>query len=438
MNEGQPDARTTATPTGDDAASVEGAGDARAPAFWRAALVIATGIFVTGLGWPGLIGRLPFGLLLKNQLHLGPEKVAAFWAVGTIAWYVKPLFGLLCDAWPVFGTRRRGYLLLGSAVAVVAWVAFALVPRTFGSLMAVMTALNLALVVVSASVGGMLVEEGQRRGATGRWSAMRTALDGVMSLVAGPLAGVLAMCAFSVTAGAGAATVALMLPVTLLFHREPRRAAANRAVWSQAANDLRAIVRSRPMWTTSLLLFLVYVSPGLQTPLLYHQQDVLKFDADFMGWLQTVGGAGALLGAAAYAWLCRRLPLRFTLIGGIALNAGAALLYLGYRSATAALIIEALVGILGALGQLPLYDLAARATPRGSESFGYALMMSVRNISLFAVSDPLGSMLYGRYHLGFDKLVLVNAGSTLAVLLFVPFLPVLLLNTREGAVTTNA
>ena len=47
-------------------------------------------------------------------------------------------------------------------------------------------------------------------------------------------------------------------------------------------------------------------------------------------------------------------------------------------------------------------------------------------------------LLYGRFHLGFDRLVLVNAGSTLAVLLFVPLLPALLLNPREGAVVTNA
>src|SRR5438067_144452 len=53
--------------------------------------VVAAGIFVTGFGWPGLIGRLPFSLLLKNQLHLPAERVADFWAIATFAWYVKPL-----------------------------------------------------------------------------------------------------------------------------------------------------------------------------------------------------------------------------------------------------------------------------------------------------------------------------------------------------------
>jgi len=405
----------------------------RPPAFWRAATVIATGIFVAGLGWPGLIGRLPFGLLLKNELHLGPEKVAAFWAVTTAAWYVKPAFGLLCDAWPLFGTRRRGYLLLGSAAATCGWMAFALVPRTFASLMAVTAALNLALVVISASVGGMLVEEGQRRGATGRLSALRSALEGIMSLVAGPLAGVLAARAFGVTAAAGAATLAVLIPVTLFLQREPRRAVANHVVWAKAAADLRAIVRSRAMVTTSLLLFLVYLSPGLQTPLLYYQQDVLKLDPQMMGWLQTAGGAGVLVGAALYAWLCRRLPLRYTLCAGIVINAAAALLYLGYRSLTSALIIDGTVGVLGAMATLPIYDLVARATPKGSESFGFALMMSVRSLSQFGLSDPLGSTLYGRFHLRFETLILINAGSTLAVLLFVPLLPALLLARREGA-----
>jgi len=400
--------------------------------FGRTAVVIGTGIFVTGLGWPGLIGRLPFGLLLKNRLHVTPEKVSLFWAVATVAWYAKPLFGLICDAWPLFGSRRRNYVLLGTVLAALGWASFALLPPTYGVLMAIMTVLNIGLVVASVSLGGMLVEEGQRHGATGRLSAMVTGLDGVMSLVAGPLGGVLAAQALGVTALAGGATVALLLPVTVILYSEPRTAAARQALWARAGAVLKPVARSRAMWMTSLLTFLVYLSPGLQTPLLYYQQDVLKFDARFMGILQFAGGAGALAGAALYAWGCRRLPLRWSLTGGIVLNAAAALLYLWYRSATAALVIDAAVGLTGALCILPFYDLTVRATPKGSESVGFSLLMSVRNISLFVVSDPLGSLIYSHFNRGFDKLVLANAGSTLAVLLFLPLLPAALLDTREG------
>jgi BT1 family len=412
--------------------SGRGGGEAGDAGRFATALVIAAGIFVTGLGWPGLIGRIPFGLLLKDQLHLPPEDVAWFWAVGTAAWYAKPAVGLLCDTWPLFGTRRHGYLLVGSAAATMAWLAFAVLPRSYGVLLAIMTVLNLGLVFVSVSVGGMLVEEGQRHGSTGRLSALRTGLEGLMSLVAGPLGGVLAVAPFALAAGAGAGIVAVMIPLTVLVHHEPRRATVERAPWADTVTALKKIASSRAMWMTSLVLFLVFLAPGLQTPLLYYQRDVLKLDARVMGLLQLTGGAGVLVGAAIYTWLCRRVPLRLTLIAGIVVNAGLAVLYLGYRSLGAAFVIDTTVGLIGSIATLPIYDLAVRAAPRGAESFAFALMMTVRTVSLFAFSDPLGSLLYGRFHLGFERLVLVNAGSTLAVLLFVPLLPRALLDRREG------
>src|SRR4051812_32297832 len=147
-----------------------------APSLRAAIAVIATGLFATGLGWPGLIGQLPFSLLLKNQLQLPPQHLATFWAVATAPWYVKPLVGLVCDAYPLLGTRRRGYLLAGASVSGLLWLGFAVVPHAYGPLLATMTALNATMVFVSAALGGLLVEVGQRHGATGRLSALRSGL----------------------------------------------------------------------------------------------------------------------------------------------------------------------------------------------------------------------------------------------------------------------
>ena len=203
-------------------------------------------------------------------------------------------------------------------------------------------------------------------------------------------------------------------------------------VWAAAARQLRAIRGSRTLWSAAGLLFLVYLAPGFQTPLLYHQQDVLRFSPAFMGRLQLIGGGGALLGAAVYAWLCRRVPLRTSLVSGIALNTGSTLFYLGYDSPAAAIAITLAAAVLGAIALLPIYDLAARATPGGSESFGYALLLSVQSLAMFGVSDVVGSTLYDRFHVGFKSLVWINAASTAAVLLFVPFLPRALLSPREA------
>jgi Na+/melibiose symporter-like transporter len=383
--------------------------------------VVAWGVVVTYLGWPQLLARLPLGLALKNDLHLPPQDLAAFWAVATIPWYGKPLIGLLVDARPLAGTRRRAYLLVGSVAAAAAWAAFAFVPRTYGQLLFVALAANAALAIVSTNVSGLLVEVGQREGATGRLSALRQALVGAINLVVGPLGGWLAGRAFGWTVGAGVLVVGSFVPVVAALAREPTppRAAERGAV----KRHLVAALRSRPTLAAAALVFLVYVSPGLQTPLLYYQQDVLRFDPLFMGVLQTWAGAGVILGAVGYGVACRYLPLGVSLATGIVLSAASTLTYLAYDSRDAAIAIHFASAVMGTFAAMPLYDLAARAAPEGSETFGYAFVLGAQTLATYAVSDVVGSYLYGRIHLSFKQLVWVDALSTLAVLLFLPAVP---------------
>jgi len=412
--------------------------DAKAPSPRGLVAVVGWGVVVTYLGWPQLLARLPLGLALKNELHLSPQALAAFWAVATIPWYLKPVIGLVVDATPLGGTRRRGYLFVGALAGVAGWLALALVPRTMAPLLAVALAVNLALAVVSTNVGGLLVEVGQRHGATGRLSALRQVLVGVVNLVAGPLGGWLAERAFGWTAALGALVVASFVPVVVALAREPRDPRARGSAREGLRAQMAAVLRSRPTVLAGTLLLLVYIAPGLQTPLLYYQQDVLHFDPPFMGALQTWAGAGVILGALAYAGLCRFVPLRVALPGGIVLGAASVLAYLAYDSRAAAIWIHFLTAILGTLAAMPLFDFAARAAPRGSESFGYAVVLAMQTLATYAISDVVGSLLYGHFHLTFRQLVWVDALATLAVLLFVPALPRELLAGRDARAQVSA
>jgi hypothetical protein len=394
--------------------------------------VVAWGVLATYLGWPQLLARLPLGLALKNQLGLAPQEVAAFWAVATVPWYAKPLLGLLVDARPLAGTRRRGYLLAASAAACLAWAAFAVVPLAAAPLMAVALAVNAALAVVSTTVGGLLVELGQRRGTTGRLSALRQGVVGVINLGAGPLGGWLAGRAFGWTIGTGALVVGSLVPVAAVLLREAPAPRATPAAGAALRRHLTATFRSRATLAAAALVFLVYVSPGLQTPLLYYQQDVLRFDPLFMGVLQTWAGAGVILGALAYGVACRFVPLGASLVAGLVLSAASTLAYLFYDSRPAAVAIHFGTAMVGTFATMPLYDVAARAAPQGSESFAYALILGMQTLATYAVSDVVGSWLYGHVHLSFKQLVWVDALSTLAVLAFLPVLPRALRAGREG------
>jgi Na+/melibiose symporter-like transporter len=190
------------------------------------------------------------------------------------------------------------------------------------------------------------------------------------------------------------------------------------------------------MWAAAILLFFVFMAPGFGIALRYYQQDYLKFDTVFIGRLQACSGIGGLFATALYATLCRKFSLRPLLIIGIFLNAIGSLIYIWYGSKESAILIDSANGFLAILGVLPLFDLAARATPKGSESFGYALLMSVYNVAVFAVSDPIGAWLYEKnstiwYH-SLHHLVLLNSVASIIAFILVPLLPKVLLSQRDG------
>ncbi|PYM12069.1 MAG: hypothetical protein DMD81_25050 [Candidatus Rokuibacteriota bacterium] len=166
------------------------------------------------------------------------------------------------------------------------------------------------------------------------------------------------------------------------------------------------------------------------------QTGVLKFSAPYVGLMETIEGAAGFAGAALYAVACRRFTLRQLLSVGIAINALGTLLYLFYARDTAP-AIHAIGGLITMWSELALMDMAVRATPRGCESLGFALMMSARNFALGG-SDVIGSWLIDSQHWTFPGLVWLNAGTTALVLIFIPFMPRVLMSRRDGEAPIDA
>jgi MFS family permease len=400
-------------------------------AFRRLALLIGAGWLATNLA--AGTADLPLRFLLKDRLHLEPRDVALFFAVGNIANYVKPLAGVLCDSVPCFGTRRYHYLLFGLFGGGALWLLLGLVPYAFAVLLATFFALNTLLMLTSTSLGGLMVEVGKRFEATGRLSAQRIGIVRSVSLVTGPLGGFLSTRAFGWTTAISAALHGL---IGLLFWRhlqEPQTARADESALRAVRQQGRTLLQSRTLWSAAGLVVLVIASPGFGTPLFYYQTDVLHFTPQFIGNLAMVGGGAGFLAAWGYSRACRRLTLRQSLAASITIHVLGTLCFLAYASPLTAILITGVNGAAGTLAVLPLYDLAARATPRGSEAIGYSVMMSMWNLTN-ALSDWSGSWLYSRFHLTFIHLVWINAGTTALVLFALPLLPAVLMSQKDGAI----
>jgi predicted MFS family arabinose efflux permease len=396
----------------------------------KISLILALGWAVTNIAYG--IADLPFQFLLKEQLKLPPEKIARFMFWAVFFNYIKPLAGILTDSVPLFGTRRRAYLLYSLLLCGLGWIALSAMPLEYSPLLATYMIMYLMVVFISTTLGGVMVEVGTRFGVAGRLTAQRIGMFKVGALLGSPIGGYLAQnVSFFFTTWLVAGLHFALIPLVFIGIREPRTAKFKGDVWKDAGQQLTDMVHNRTLLVAALMIVLIAIAPGFGTPLLFHQTDTLKFDKQFIGNLGMVHAAFGLMAAWMYRHACTRYSLKTLIAGSIIIHAIGTLFYLAYGSRSSAISITALEGITQTLAMLPVYDLAVRATPRGSEALGYSVMMSAWNLTN-GLSNWLGSAIYQRFHLTFHELVWINAGSTLIALVAIPLLPKMLLQQRDA------
>ena len=437
MNSDKPSPREISAPT-----TTNGGGD---PRLWPVATVMATGIFATTFVQMQTLGYLPFNHLL-TRMGLDSDKSATFFSLCMLPWTFKVVAGLLVDGVPLFGSRRRAYLLLSALVASAMWLLIGWSPSNYNLLLVLAIGMNTAVVFGSTTSGGLLVEAGQRFNASGRLSSLRVFAQNLGAGLAMPIGGLLAAQAMGWTSGAALLALGCLFCAAWFLLREPplpppvehgRSFVAQtvhvcRSIWTQIKN----VLRPQMLWP-ALLMFFIQAVPTFRSTCFYQYQTVtLHYSDAALGWLGLAGYGVALLSSGVYAWSCRKASLRSSLYGAIFLTSLSALPYLFYTEYTPymprALAIEGVGTFLQYLAYLPLFDLAVRSTPKGSEALGYSLLNSVWNIGLM-IGSKIGPTLYEHVlNKNMNQLIWINAGVTLAGVALVILLPKGLVEKREG------
>src|SRR5215472_8430386 len=395
------------------------------------ALVIIAGVLATTLAHTQVLARLPLQNLLKNELNVDRTANAAFFFWAGLAWYLKPLAGILTDAYPLFGSRRKSYIVLSASLAALSWLVLIVTPHQYRNLLIVVIVINAFMMTASTAVGGYMVETAQATSGSGRLTAIRQFIQQACFVVNGPVAGYLASIAFGWTAAACGGIMFLLVPVTILFLQEQRKRLDSREVLDNARNQLYKIGTARTMWAAAGLMALFYIAPGFATALFYKQQNDLHFTTQTQGFLQLIAGVCGILAAIGYGVLCRRLNLRTLLVWCMLAAMLANLGYLFYSSLGRAQAIEGLNGFGYTLAELALMDLAVRSTPAGSEGLGFSIMISVRNLALFG-TDWFGAHLLDQYQLSFVFVVIANSATTLIAVPLVFLLPRIVVARKDA------
>jgi MFS family permease len=388
---------------------------------WFFAIVYA----VEGIGQArsGIMWQ-PLAHWLKEAMHWTPVTISASVAIFDLPWVIKPVWGAISDFVPLFGYRRRPYLVLANIAAFLAFAWVATI-ATATSMIPALTVTAFAMAISSTLCGALLVETGQKNNATASFVNQQWLWFNIAQMITTLLAGYLIEVLSPIGALHAAAAIAAVAPLTIVAGTwlidEPRARIDIDALRGRL-NALLSVFRNRDLWFVAGFLFLYYFSPGFGTPLYFQMTDRLGFSQGFIGVLASIGAGGWIIGGLLYRFrlqrLSRRRLLQLSILGGVL----STLSYLLLSTPATAVAIWLTTGITSMIAMIATMSLAAEASPEGAEGFSFAAMMSIVNLT-GPLSDTTGSWLYQHvFHQKLAPLVIVSAAATAVVFFLIPLM----------------
>jgi MFS family permease len=380
---------------------------------------------VEGLGQVvGLISQ-PLNYYLKEVQGWTPVQVTAFVTIFNLPWVIKPVYGLISDFVPLFGYRRKSYLIIANVAAIGGY--FWITRLTAPSDLAVALMLTAYAMAISSTLcGAVLVENGQRLHESGKFVNQQWLWFNIAAMAAAILGGQLVQHLAPASALHVAAAIVAVAPLSVIigtwFLIDEKRSPANAQGLRETLNGFMATFKRRELWIVAVFIFLYYFSPGLSTPLYYHMTDDLKFSQAYIGILGSIASAGWVVGALLYRRFFDSLTLKNLLNLSIALGTLTTAAFLLLSSEASAAIINFCAGFSAMLATVATLTLAADFCPPRAEGFSFAVLMSIINFAS-TLADNVGSFLYSHlFHNSLSPLVLISAGFTAFAFVLVPLL----------------
>ena len=404
------------------------------------------------------ISQLAVSFFLKDDLGLSPAEVASMVGITMLPWTIKPLYGLISDGFPVFGYRRRPYLLLSSVLGIFAWASMGLWVSTPFWAIAMIAIGSLSLAFSDAITDALIVQRArlEAEGDAGSLQSFSWIASSVGAIISAYLSGYLlehfgAKLVFEITAflpllvGIAAfaiadppmSTVYIVAPDPLAINPEPQNLSRNSQLWMSLKFNfvqLRQAFKNKAIWLPTAFLFIWQATPSSDTAFFYFTTNELNFNPEFLGTIKFFASWAGLFGIWLFQRFFKGVPTRTIFFWTTIISTGLGLTSLllvthvnraiGIDDRWFSLGDNLILTVAGRIAFMPVLVLAARLCPEGIEATLFALLMSVINISSLC-SFQLGALLthvFGVTESNFDNLWILIVIANLSSLLPLPFL----------------
>lgn len=402
-------------------------------------VAIMTVYFVQGiLG----LARLAVSFFLKDDLGLSPAQVAALMGIAAIPWTIKPLFGFMSDGLPLFGYRRRPYLVISGLLGALSWLALATwVDNAWTATTAILVT-SLSVAISDVIVDSLVVERAREEslGQAGSLQSLSWGCSAMGGLITAYLSGWLlehlsSNAVFEITATFPLlVTIVAWLIVEEKIDKNSLAKETERFSVNIQIKQLWGALRQKSIWLPAAFLFIWQATPTADSAFFFFTTNELGFQPEFLGRVRLVTSLASLIGIWIFQRFLRTVPFRLILGWStvIAATLGMTTLLLVTHANRAIGIDDhwfslgdsLILTVMGQITWMPVLVLSARLCPEGVEATLFALLMSVWNLSGL-LSHEIGALLtswLGVTETNFDNLWLLVIITNLSTLLPLPFL----------------
>ncbi|KAH7447632.1 hypothetical protein KP509_01G114700 [Ceratopteris richardii] len=358
----------------------------------------------------GVLGlsKLAISFFLKDDLHLDPAESAVISGVSAAPWLIKPLYGFLSDGLPLFGYRRRSYLVICGLLGAVSWTVMALfVTNKYGAAIAIISS-SLSVAFSDVVVDSMAVERarGESQSTSGSIQSLCWGSSAIGGIVSAYFSGSLietygVRFVFAITSLLPLLTSAVAVFVdekplpqvaSLTNGKQRTLFMLARAFWDRIkdqASYLWETIRNPTILLPTLFIFFWQATPSSDTAMFFFSTNKLGFQPEFLGRVRLVTSIASLAGVGLYNTFLKTVPLRkmffWTTIIGCCLSLTQLMLVtgankqLGISNEWFAMGDTLILTVLAQVSFMPILVLAARICPSGVEATLFATLMSISN-----------------------------------------------------------
>jgi folate/biopterin transporter len=406
----------------------------------------------------GILGlaRLAVSFFLKDELHLSPVEVSALLGVVALPWMIKPVFGFISDGLPIFGYRRRPYLVLSGILGAAAWVYLGTVVHSSLEATIAIALSSLSVAFSDVIVDSLIVERvrAESQAQVGSIQSLCWGATALGGLITAYFSGLLLEYFTTRTIFLVTALFPLIISVVAWLITEipvskdtEQNHQTKQLTVTHQLTQLRQAFTQKAIWLPTAFMFLWQSTPSGEAAFFFFFTNELHFEPEFLGRVHLVTSLASLIGIWIFQRFLKSVPFRvicgWSIIISAVLRMTMLLLVthtnraLGIDDHWFSLGDSLILAVMGQIAFMPVMVLAARICPLGIEATFFALLMSIFNLG-GAISKEFGALIMHWLQItdtNFNTLwllVVITNISALLPLVFINWLP----DKEETEITT--